>query len=159
LRLCGWQENPKIVDDAFARIHGNTAGIPRRINKLCNRLFLYGCVEQLHTISEEAAITVIEEEKQELHMAENAARDDCCQNQQNSANCPEIIKNSWSLHPENTVSNEARRLLSLEKRVAMLEKTVHDERMRFQRMLLLLAPADGRDADPIQTSTQSTTGG
>ncbi len=148
LRLCGWQENPKIMDDAFERIHDHTSGIPRRINKLCNRLFLYGCVEQLHTLSAEAAIAVIEEEKQELHMAVNDVQEDSCQNHRSSP------------HPENTISNEERRLLSLEKRVVMLEKTVHDDRMRFQRMLMMLAPDTNEgDTDFPQTTSQPTPGG
>jgi putative secretion ATPase (PEP-CTERM system associated) len=154
LRRCGWQENPKIMDEAFARIHAHTQGIPRRINRLCNRLFLYGCVEKLDTLGEAAAMTVIEEEQQELHLAETAAQGDACQNQRNSANVFEGIKLSRSLRPENTISNEERRLLSLEKRVAMLEKTLHDERMRFKRILKVLAPEDARDADPSQAATQ-----
>ncbi len=36
----GWHGNPSIDDDAFARIHAHTGGIPRRINLLCTRLLL-----------------------------------------------------------------------------------------------------------------------
>lgn len=158
LRLCGWRENPKIMDEAFDQIHGHTAGIPRMINKLCNRLFLYGGVEQLHTISREAVIAVIEEEKQELHIAEDDVAEDPCQNQGSSPGCPEGNNNSRTLHQENTISNEERRLLSLEKRMTMLEITVHDELMHFQRMLMTVSPADGQDEDPPQSSPQTTPG-
>jgi general secretion pathway protein A len=156
LRLCGWRENPKIIDEAFERIHGYTTGIPRRINKLCNRLLLYGCVEQLHTIGEEAVIAAIEEENEELHNADDDASDDSCQLQRSSPDCLVGIDNSRSLHPENTISNEERRLLSLEKRVTMLEKTLHEERMRFQQMLMMMSPADQRD-DELPQSPPLTT--
>jgi len=159
LRLCGWQENPKIMDGAFEQIHDHTSGIPRRINKLCNRLFLYGCVEQVHTISEEAAISVIDEEKRELHIEENDAREDACQNHRGSPDCPEGINSAHPVHPENTISNEERRMMSLEKRVAMLEKTVHEEHLRFQRMLMMPGRIDERDEDPSQPSAQSNAGG
>jgi general secretion pathway protein A len=159
LRLCGWQGNPKIMNEAFDRIHGHTLGIPRRINKLCNRLFLHGCVEQLHTIGAEAVIAVIEEEKQELHIAENDAVEDSRQSPRGSPECPEGINNSRSQHLENTISSEERRLLSLEKRVTMLEKLVHEERLRFQRMQMMLGHADEMEEDSPQTSTRSTPGG
>jgi putative secretion ATPase (PEP-CTERM system associated) len=159
LRLCGWQETPKIMDGVFDQIHNHTSGIPRRINKLCNRLFLYGCVESLHTISEEAAISVIEEENQELHIEENNARDDTCQNHRGSPECPDGINNAHPVHLDNTISNEERRLMSLEKRVAMLEKTVHAEHMRFRRMLMMLSQINEQDEDSSQPSTQSNPGG
>lgn len=159
LRLCGWQENPKIMDGVFEQIHDHTSGIPRRINKLCNRLFLYGCVEQLHTLSEKAAISVIDEEKQELNSAEKDAQEHASQNHRGSPDFPEGINNAHSVHPENTISNEERRLMSLEKRVAMLEKTVHEEHRRFQRMLMMLGQMDERDENPSQPSTQSNPGG
>ena len=37
--------------DAFAAIHEYTGGIPRRINILCDRLMLLGCVEQKHALT------------------------------------------------------------------------------------------------------------
>jgi hypothetical protein len=49
--------------------------------------------------------------------------------------------------------------MSLEKRVAMLEKTVHEEHMRFQRMLMMLGQIDERDENSSQPSTQSNPGG
>ena len=40
LRHVGWQEFPSFHEDAFAKIHGSTGGIPRRINLLCTRALL-----------------------------------------------------------------------------------------------------------------------
>ena len=40
LRHVGWQEFPSFHEEAFAKIHGFTGGIPRRINLLCTRALL-----------------------------------------------------------------------------------------------------------------------
>ncbi len=51
LKAVGWQANPVWRDDAFASVFRHTDGIPRRINRLCSRVLLYGAIE------ESAAIT------------------------------------------------------------------------------------------------------
>jgi putative secretion ATPase (PEP-CTERM system associated) len=48
LQLVAWQRDPDLTDDAYAHIHAATAGVPRQINVLCDRLFLYGMIEELH---------------------------------------------------------------------------------------------------------------
>ena len=40
LRLVGWAARPTFAADAFERIHAWTGGVPRKINRLCNRLLL-----------------------------------------------------------------------------------------------------------------------
>lgn len=40
LRVVGWNNRPAFVLDAFERIHFWTGGVPRKINRLCNRLLL-----------------------------------------------------------------------------------------------------------------------
>ena len=40
LRLVGWANRPQFAPDAFERIHQWTGGVPRKINRLCNRLLL-----------------------------------------------------------------------------------------------------------------------
>jgi UDP-N-acetylglucosamine 2-epimerase len=40
LRLVGWANRPEFAPDAFERIHAWTGGVPRKINRLCNRLLL-----------------------------------------------------------------------------------------------------------------------
>jgi len=46
LTTVGWQNHPRWEEDAFARIHQHTGGIPRRINRLCARLLLQGALEE-----------------------------------------------------------------------------------------------------------------
>ena len=50
LLTAGWQGDPKITDETYEGIFNFTEGVPRRINTLCDRLLLFGCLEELHTI-------------------------------------------------------------------------------------------------------------
>lgn len=58
LLLAGWQQDPRIDDEAYAAIHAFSAGVPRRINTLCDRLFLHASLEELHEIARETVDTV-----------------------------------------------------------------------------------------------------
>jgi type II secretory pathway predicted ATPase ExeA len=62
-RLChvGWQGDPAITEDALRLIHKFSEGVPRRINLICHRLFLYGSLEHKHELVGEDARYVIEE--------------------------------------------------------------------------------------------------
>jgi putative secretion ATPase (PEP-CTERM system associated) len=51
LRTAGWRDDPQWDDAAFAAVHRQTGGIPRRINTLCSRVLLYGALEQTHAIT------------------------------------------------------------------------------------------------------------
>jgi general secretion pathway protein A len=66
LRTAGWQQDPHITDAAFSSIHNNTRGIPRKINALCDRLFLMGYLEELHDFDEAALLSVIGEVQKEF---------------------------------------------------------------------------------------------
>jgi putative secretion ATPase (PEP-CTERM system associated) len=51
LSLVGWTgKNPRIDDDVLERIYEFSAGVPRRVNTLCDRLLLYGYLEELKAI-------------------------------------------------------------------------------------------------------------
>lgn len=51
LHAVGWVDDPHWDDDAFASIFSHTGGIPRRINRLCSRVLLYGVLEEAHQIT------------------------------------------------------------------------------------------------------------
>ena len=57
----GWREDPKFADAAFGRIFAFTAGVPRRINNLCDRVMLYAFLEECHEIDAEVIRVVAEE--------------------------------------------------------------------------------------------------
>lgn len=48
LQTVGWRSDPSFDSSALEEIYKNTGGIPRRINTLCNRLFLLGMLDNLH---------------------------------------------------------------------------------------------------------------
>ena len=53
LQRVGWKDNPRFELDAFQQLHRWTGGIPRRINRLCNRLLLAAFLETKDTITAE----------------------------------------------------------------------------------------------------------
>jgi putative secretion ATPase (PEP-CTERM system associated) len=61
LKLCGWHDDPRFTKDVFLGIQEFTQGVPRRINTLCNRLLLYGCLRELHEIDREAFTCVTQD--------------------------------------------------------------------------------------------------
>jgi putative secretion ATPase (PEP-CTERM system associated) len=61
LSLVGWDSMPEIADDAYPAIYRFTDGVPRRINNLCDRVFLFAYLEELERIDAEVVETVAEE--------------------------------------------------------------------------------------------------
>ena len=66
LRTAGWRNDPTYSVDAFAAIQQYTGGIPRRINILCDRLMLMGCLDQKHALTGREVAEVIDEIQSEL---------------------------------------------------------------------------------------------
>ena len=62
LRVVGWQGHaPHFVDEAFTAIYRHTEGVPRRVNVFCDRLLLYGFLEELYEFSA-ATVEVVGQE-------------------------------------------------------------------------------------------------
>ena len=53
LRRVQWHGSPSFSSAAFLRIHQATEGVPRRINRLCDRLLLAACLHDLPSVSAE----------------------------------------------------------------------------------------------------------
>lgn len=66
LQQAGWRGDPSFTSEAIKLTHQYTQGIPRRINALCNRLMLYGFIEEKHQLDANATIQVYGEWMQEL---------------------------------------------------------------------------------------------
>lgn len=66
LRHVGWLGDPSFGDAAFALIHANTGGIPRRINSLCDRVMLAAYIAERHTIGEADVQEVVNELQDEF---------------------------------------------------------------------------------------------
>ena len=74
LRCVGWLDDPSISNAALLAIHEATTGVPRRINNVCERVLLYGFLEGLHHLDEQAVNAVVKELKDEY--GEIGERDD-----------------------------------------------------------------------------------
>jgi putative secretion ATPase (PEP-CTERM system associated) len=66
LQVAGWQGDPSFSPDAFAAIHQHAGGIPRKINILCDRLMLMGCLDKKHELTGADVAVVTDEMQQEL---------------------------------------------------------------------------------------------
>lgn len=61
LRKVDWSDDPVFTAEAYQQIFEFTHGIPRRINTICDRLLLYGFLEEKHRIDGEIVKTVADE--------------------------------------------------------------------------------------------------
>ena len=61
LTCVGWNGNPEITDEAFSLVHKFSAGVPRRINLICHRLFLHAGLKERHELVGGDALNVIVE--------------------------------------------------------------------------------------------------
>lgn len=66
LSQVGWHDDPIFTEEAYAGIYDFTGGLPRRINTLCDRVLLYGYLEELHQIDGDVVKRVTEELDQEF---------------------------------------------------------------------------------------------
>jgi len=66
LRTVGWNGNPSFDSEAFAALHRFTGGIPRRINTFCDRLLLFGFLEEKSHFGDAEINEVISDLKTEM---------------------------------------------------------------------------------------------
>jgi general secretion pathway protein A len=66
LHLVGWNNDPRLSDEAFLAIHRFTGGLPRKINTLCDRLFLMGYLEEIHDLDKSDVDEVIADIRREF---------------------------------------------------------------------------------------------
>jgi general secretion pathway protein A len=68
LHTVGWNNDPTLSSKAFSEIFEYTGGIPRKINSLCDRLFLMGYLEEYHAFGEAEVKQVIADIRQEFEL-------------------------------------------------------------------------------------------
>jgi len=74
LHTVGWRGAPSLSADAFATIHEYSGGIPRKINSLCDRLFLMGYLEEIHNFTATEVNAVIGDIQQEFVLPQPQAQ-------------------------------------------------------------------------------------
>ena len=61
LECVGWKNDPKISEEAYSLIYKFSAGVPRRINLICHRLFIHAGLKEKHDLLGGDALQVIVE--------------------------------------------------------------------------------------------------
>ncbi|MDP1898647.1 MAG: ATPase, partial [Sulfurimicrobium sp.] len=73
LHTVGWHGDPSVSDEAFSAIYDYSGGIPRKINTLCDRLFLMGYLEEIHDFRGSEVKDVIGDIQQEFNLPASEA--------------------------------------------------------------------------------------
>ncbi|MDD2724999.1 MAG: XrtA-associated ATPase [Methylovulum sp.] len=73
LKRAGWQQSPLFEDDAFPLIFNHSQGVPRKINTLCERVMMFGFLDELQVIDQSVVQKVIAdiEEEELIEVDEN----------------------------------------------------------------------------------------
>lgn len=66
LHHAGWQGGTLFSEEAYSRVFLFTRGVPRKINTLMDRILLFGFLEELEVLDENAVDAVIDEVKTEM---------------------------------------------------------------------------------------------
>jgi len=132
LQLVGWKEDPRFTPEAYESIHQFTNGVPRRINNLCDRLLLYGFLEEAHEITPETVKVVTDELLEEGAQAgaKPGAR---------AEESGEAVKTSGSAKVNRNRAGGSTQ--DLEDRVKALEATVESLKKSFRKERALLRQA------------------
>ena len=110
LNAVGWNDDPHWDDDAFTSVFSHTGGIPRRINRLCTRVLLYGVLEETHQITR----TVVDNTAVELQQDLDGVRKDAEEMQG--------LEPSLGLEHDGDVSGLVGRIDALERQMAQRER-------------------------------------
>lgn len=139
-RLCtaGWVGDPHFTDSAFDLIFKCTGGVPRQINLLCDRVLLYGYLEELHEINEQTVQLVADERSREVPMVKLEER-----GTQLRAAAP---RHGQLQLATDAGSETERRLGALERRLDSMERNAEKEQERLHKLLVMtLLGDDGID--------------
>ena len=144
LHVVGWQGfMPRFDETAYGAIHQYTQGIPRRVNVFCDRLLLYGFLEEVMEFSDEAVTAVGQELMQDEQS--NSSRN------QASSGGP-LLRIGHAME---------QRLLELEETVETLLQNPgwQDAQLeRMERRLMLLEPAVRQIQQQLASLTQQISG-
>lgn len=61
MECVGWKNDPTFSDEAYSLVHKFSAGVPRRINLICHRLFIHAGLKEKHDLLGGDALQVIVE--------------------------------------------------------------------------------------------------
>ena len=121
LEKSGWVNNPVFEEEVFQQIYAFTEGIPRRVNSLCERILLYGYLEELHTITIKDVEKVIEEIEEDDESSREGLGG-------------EFKRPAMEVNQGGPIEE---RISSLEKVVYNLQETISKERALLRKAILI----------------------
>ncbi len=131
LTTVGWSGTPQIEDAAFAALYRHSGGIPRRINRLCARVLLYGALEEAVTLTDAMVDGTALELSRDLEgAAPGLSRGDD----------DTVYRQSADQTAGLLGANVLERIAALEANVARREKTFQRLIETFQRLIDMLGP-------------------
>ena len=145
LSLVGWQNDPLIHDEAYAAIFQFSEGVPRRVNTLCDRLFLHASLEELHEITRETVDVVTRDILEEqggfsgAEIASGAPGYDPWANRLGSTASPAAVDTASAAGQD--------RIARVEHSVEALSETFRDELTQLRRAILA-AQSGGKGGEP-----------
>jgi general secretion pathway protein A len=144
LKLVGWNEDPTLDERLFPEIFSFTSGVPRRINTLCDRLFLFGCIEEKHALGLDELEIVQAEMTDEVGQAEQPAVQDPVPAvaDLDPVDPPQESGSASGLADGQSISS---RLASLEDEVRGLRQIVQHERKLLRKAVLLQLDLEAYD--------------
>ncbi len=137
LETAGWKDDPHFTEDAFVEIHKRTEGVPRRVNTLCDRLFLYGYLEELHQFDSKAVATVADEVEAETVRAGLGVRSGTRSAAPAARAVAAVAAAAAHVPPD-----VAERLARVEEGMERLRKVVQKEKVLLRKALLMSLDLD-----------------
>ena len=144
LQLVGWDNDPEFAEGVFKLIYDFTDGVPRRINAMCDRMLLFSCLEELHTIDKDVVLSVTEELEQEVS----------CQPQKQNRQPPQLApvakfptsaSGAYQTTPNpypSSADDLVYRIQELEKEISSLKLTLRNEQKLLRKAILLQMDLD-----------------
>ena len=140
LGTAGWHGRPRWDDAAFGTVFAHSGGLPRRINRLCSRVLLYGALEETDDITATMVETTAEELAQDLEGGRPAQAADAAAGfprhpdlGRSEFTRADFTRLSSDLHAE--MHHEATATMELRHRLDALEQRVARRDRVFQRLL------------------------
>lgn len=127
LEKAGWTQTPQFDEDVFNGICNYTQGIPRKINTLCDRVLLFGYLEELMLIDSSAIAKVIAEIVEESSILVDEFHD--------------VLPSSVAMTIDSSGTLE-QRIIALEKIVLNLQNTLNKERSLLRKAILIQLDMD-----------------
>jgi putative secretion ATPase (PEP-CTERM system associated) len=152
LQLVGWKQDPAFSEGVFHMIYEFTGGVPRRINAMCDRLMLFGCLEEMHELNKDAVLSVIHELEQEVSFdAPGAEKTQPGQPQLATVsplhpgvpnNNNQAVAPQQAAQPVADADELIYRIQDLEKEISTLKKTLRNEQKLLRKAILLQMDLD-----------------